>query len=105
MFLELEVNLITVFLGRNRVNLKIFSFVGLVSILLEGAPNAGKTALAAQLARASDFPFVKICSPDDMVGFTEAAKCLQIKKIFDDAYRYNLSRIRQIKVRPSIYHL
>ena len=60
---------------------------GLVSILLEGAPNAGKTALAAQLARASNFPFVKICSPDDMVGFTEAAKCLQIKKIFDDAYR------------------
>ena len=62
-------------------------FKGLVSILLEGAPNAGKTALAAQLARASNFPFVKICSPDDMVGFTEAAKCLQIKKIFDDAYR------------------
>lgn len=56
-------------------------------MLLEGAPNAGKTALAAQLARASDFPFVKICSPDEMVGFTEAAKCLQIKKIFDDAYR------------------
>ena len=64
---------------------------GLVSILLEGAPNAGKTALAAQLARASNFPFVKICSPDDMVGFTEAAKCLQIKKIFDDAYRSNQS--------------
>ena len=60
---------------------------GLVSILLEGAPNAGKTALAAQLAKSSGFPFVKICSPDEMVGFTEAAKCLQIKKIFDDAYR------------------
>merc|ERR1719325_426887 len=26
-----------------------------------------------------------------MVGFTEAAKCLQIKKIFDDAYRSNQS--------------
>ena len=60
---------------------------GLVSILIEGAPNAGKTALAAQLAKDSGFPFVKICSPDDMVGFTESAKCLQIKKIFDDAYR------------------
>ena len=60
---------------------------GLVSILLEGAPNAGKTALAAKLAKDSGFPFVKICSPDDMVGFTESAKCLQIKKIFDDAYR------------------
>ena len=47
----------------------------------------GVPRLAAQLARASNFPFVKICSPDEMVGFTEAAKCLQIKKIFDDAYR------------------
>ncbi len=64
---------------------------GLVSILLEGAPNAGKTALAAQLAKASDFPFVKICSPEDMVGFTEQAKCMTIRKIFDDAYRSSLS--------------
>ena len=62
-----------------------------MSILLEGAPNAGKTALAAKLARDSGFPFVKICSPDDMVGFTESAKCLHIKKIFDDVYRYELS--------------
>jgi vesicle-fusing ATPase len=60
---------------------------GLVSILLEGAPNAGKTALAAKLASESGFPFVKICSPEDMVGFTESAKCLKIAKIFDDAYR------------------
>lgn len=66
---------------------------GLVSIMLEGAPNAGKTALAAQLAMNSGFPFVKICSPDDMVGFTEAAKCMQIRKIFDDAYRSQMSCI------------
>lgn len=67
--------------------------LGLVSILLEGPPNSGKTALAANLALLSDFPFVKICSPDDMVGFTESAKCLQIRKIFDDAYRSTLSCI------------
>lgn len=66
---------------------------GLVSIMLEGAPNAGKTALAAQLALNSGFPFVKICSPDDMVGFTESAKCMQIRKIFDDAYRSSMSCI------------
>ena len=60
---------------------------GLVSMLLEGTPNAGKSALAAQLAKNSGFPFVKICSPEDMVGFTESAKCMQIRKIFDDAYR------------------
>jgi len=66
---------------------------GLVSIMIEGAPNAGKTALAAQLALNSGFPFVKVCSPDDMVGFTESAKCMRIRKIFDDAYRSTMSCI------------
>ncbi|XP_068153083.1 vesicle-fusing ATPase 2 [Drosophila tropicalis] len=64
---------------------------GLVSVLIEGAPNSGKSALAANLAKMSDFPFVKVCSPEDMVGFTESAKCLHIRKIFDDAYRSTLS--------------
>ena len=54
---------------------------GLVCVLLEGPPNAGKTAIAAQLAKNSDFPFIKVCSPDDMVGYTESAKCLQIRKV------------------------
>merc|ERR1712241_788597 len=66
---------------------------GLVSTLLEGAPNAGKSALAAKLAKESGFPFVKICSPEDMVGFTESAKCMKIAKIFDDAYRSMMSCI------------
>jgi hypothetical protein len=48
---------------------------------LEGPPNAGKTALAAQLAKNSDFPFIKICSPNDMVGFSESAKVLEIRKV------------------------
>jgi len=64
---------------------------GLVSILLEGAPNSGKSALAATLATKSGFPFVKVCSPEDMVGFTESAKCTMIRKIFDDAYRSDVS--------------
>uniref|UniRef100_A0A1A9WAQ9 Vesicle-fusing ATPase n=1 Tax=Glossina brevipalpis TaxID=37001 RepID=A0A1A9WAQ9_9MUSC len=66
---------------------------GLVSILIEGSPNSGKSALAAKLAQMSDFPFVKVCSPEDMVGYTESAKCLYIRKIFDDAYRSTLSCI------------
>ncbi|XP_044272166.1 vesicle-fusing ATPase 1-like [Tribolium madens] len=66
---------------------------GLVSVLIEGPPNAGKTALAAQLAKESDFPFVKVCSPEEMVGYTETAKCLHIKKVFEDAYRSTLSCI------------
>ncbi|KOC60817.1 Vesicle-fusing ATPase 1 [Habropoda laboriosa] len=66
---------------------------GLVSVLIEGPPNSGKTALAAQIAKNSNFPFVKVCTPEDMVGFTESAKCLSIRKIFDDAYRSQLSCI------------
>nr|XP_050868928.1 vesicle-fusing ATPase 1-like [Vespula vulgaris] len=66
---------------------------GLVTVLLEGPPNSGKTALAAQIAKNSDFPFVKVCTPEDMVGFTESAKCLSIRKVFDDAYRSQLSCI------------
>lgn len=65
----------------------------LISILLEGPPNAGKSALAAKIAKLSDFPFTKVCSPEDMVAFTESAKCLHIRKIFDDAYRSTLSCI------------
>ncbi|XP_033096402.1 vesicle-fusing ATPase-like, partial [Anneissia japonica] len=63
----------------------------LVSMLLEGAPTNGKTALAATLAMKSEFPFVKICSPEDMVGFSESAKCHTIKKVFEDAYKSQLS--------------
>ena len=35
----------------------------------------------------------QVCSPEDMVGFTEAAKCAMIRKIFDDAYRFNLKSL------------
>ncbi|CAH1788773.1 unnamed protein product, partial [Owenia fusiformis] len=65
----------------------------LVTVLLEGPPNSGKTALGARIAKNSDFPFLKFCSSEDMVGYTEAAKCQAIKKIFDDAYKSSLSCI------------
>ncbi|CAG0913410.1 unnamed protein product [Notodromas monacha] len=64
---------------------------GLVSLLLEGPPNTGKTAIAAHLAMKSDLPFVKVVSPEDMVGFSESSKCLHIRKVFDDAYKSPLS--------------
>lgn len=68
---------------------------GVVSVLLEGPPNSGKTALAAQIAKNSDFPFVKVCTPEDMVGFTESAKCLSIRKV-----GIKLIRIRRSKLSP-----
>uniref|UniRef100_A0AAY4D5L0 Vesicle-fusing ATPase n=1 Tax=Denticeps clupeoides TaxID=299321 RepID=A0AAY4D5L0_9TELE len=55
----------------------------LVSVLLEGPPHSGKTALAAKIAEDSQFPFIKICSPDKMIGHSEIAKCQAIKKTFD----------------------
>ncbi|XP_036811851.1 vesicle-fusing ATPase [Oncorhynchus mykiss] len=63
----------------------------LVSVLLEGPPNSGKTALAAKISEESQFPFIKICSPDKMIGHSEIAKCQAIKKIFEDAYKSQLS--------------
>uniref|UniRef100_A0A3P8Z4B2 Vesicle-fusing ATPase n=1 Tax=Esox lucius TaxID=8010 RepID=A0A3P8Z4B2_ESOLU len=63
----------------------------LVAVLLEGPPHSGKTALAAQISESSEFPFIKICSPDKMIGFSENSKCLAIKKIFEDAYKSQLS--------------
>ncbi|XP_061892218.1 vesicle-fusing ATPase isoform X1 [Entelurus aequoreus] len=63
----------------------------LVAVLLEGPPHSGKTALAAQIAEDSEFPFIKICSPDKMIGHSEISKCQAIKKVFDDAYKSQLS--------------
>ncbi|XP_048871157.1 vesicle-fusing ATPase isoform X2 [Brienomyrus brachyistius] len=63
----------------------------LVAVLLEGPPHSGKTALAAKISEDSQFPFIKICSPDKMIGHSEIAKCQSIKKIFDDAYKSQLS--------------
>uniref|UniRef100_A0A0B7A2J4 Vesicle-fusing ATPase n=1 Tax=Arion vulgaris TaxID=1028688 RepID=A0A0B7A2J4_9EUPU len=65
----------------------------LITMLLEGPPGAGKTTLAAKIAKGSDLPFMKLCSPENMIGYTESAKCQVIKKIFDDAYKSPLSCI------------
>ena len=53
----------------------------------------GKTALGAWIAKECQFPFTKFLSPSSMVGFTETAKCMTIKKAFDDAYKSPLSCI------------
>ncbi|KAI8928472.1 P-loop containing nucleoside triphosphate hydrolase protein [Entophlyctis helioformis] len=65
----------------------------LVSALLHGPSGAGKTALAATIAMSSEFPFIKLISPESMVGFSETAKVNQINKIFSDAYKSPLSCI------------
>lgn len=59
----------------------------LFSVLLHGPPASGKTALAAKIALDSGFPFIKLISPEDMVGFSEGAKVQHISKVFNDAYK------------------
>ncbi len=63
------------------------------SVLLEGEAGTGKTAIAAWAALNCEFPFVKLISPENFVGYTEQGKVNAIVKIFEDAYRSPLSCI------------
>ena len=63
----------------------------LVSVLLHGPPGCGKTALAAKIAMDSDFPFIKLVSPEAMVGFNEVQKVQHLNKTFTDAYKSPLN--------------
>eukprot|EP00397_Hematodinium_sp_SG-2012_P017093 GEMP01017465.1.p1 GENE.GEMP01017465.1~~GEMP01017465.1.p1 ORF type:complete len:725 (+),score=152.88 GEMP01017465.1:42-2216(+) len=65
----------------------------LLSIMLEGEPGAGKTALATHLAKQSGYPFVRVISLNDYVGTGELGRITQITKVFDDAYKSKLSII------------
>lgn len=41
----------------------------------------------------SNFPFIKLISPEDMVGFNESQKIAHLNKIFNDSYKSPLSII------------
>jgi vesicle-fusing ATPase len=42
---------------------------------------------------ASEFPFIKLISPETMVGYSESQKIAQLHKIFSDSYKSPLSVI------------
>jgi vesicle-fusing ATPase len=65
----------------------------LVSILLYGPLGSGKTALGASIAQASEYSFIKLISPDNMVRFSEVQKVSAITKVFSDSYKSPLSVI------------
>ncbi|PAA73357.1 hypothetical protein BOX15_Mlig016436g1, partial [Macrostomum lignano] len=58
-----------------------------VALLLEGPRNSGKTALAVHIARQAGFSYVRLATSKNMVGFNEVAKCMAVKKFFDDAHK------------------
>ena len=42
-----------------------------------------------------------MCSPEDMVGFTESAKCKAIKKVFEERYHQQSSAKKEKKAPKS----
>lgn len=74
--------------GRLFVDLvKNSATTSLLSVLLHGPPGSGKTALSAKIAKESNFPFIKLVSAENMVGFSEMAKIQYLNKVFTDAYK------------------
>mmetsp|Transcript_44090 Transcript_44090/g.82453 ORF Transcript_44090/g.82453 Transcript_44090/m.82453 type:complete len:750 (+) Transcript_44090:66-2315(+) len=61
--------------------------------LLHGIPGSGKSALAAHVARRSDFPFIRRLSGEVLAGETEFTKLQTIKRTFEDAEKSPLSLI------------
>ena len=67
--------------------IKNSNVISLLSVLLEGEPGCGKTALASYLALHSGFPYVKIISPESLVKYMENGKYNAIYNTFEDGYK------------------
>jgi len=65
----------------------------LLSCLLKGSAASGKTAVAAKVAVESGYPFVRMISADEMIGYSDMSKCQLIHKAFMDSYKSPLSVI------------
>ncbi|KAF7554500.1 hypothetical protein G7Z17_g2874 [Cylindrodendrum hubeiense] len=62
------------------------------SVLFHGPRGSGKTALAAHIAMQSAYPFVKMVTPADLVGYRDDfAKKDYVHKAFADAYKSPIS--------------
>jgi vesicle-fusing ATPase len=53
----------------------------LLSVLLSGTSGCGKTALATYLSMSSGFPFVKLITAEDMIGWGALEKAGKISKV------------------------
>lgn len=64
-----------------------------VSVVLSGPAGSGKSALAAHIARASGFPFIKRVSGESLVSLHESGKAEAITRVFTDAHKSPLSMV------------
>ena len=58
-----------------------------------GPSGAGTTSLAAKIALDSKFPYIKMVTPENLVGMSESAKASSIARVFENAYKSPLSVI------------
>ncbi|KAJ1995461.1 transport between ER and Golgi ATPase protein [Coemansia spiralis] len=65
----------------------------LVSLLLHGPSGSGKTALASKIAQESGYPFVRLISPENLIGLPENQRIAAVTKAFTDSYKSPLSLI------------
>lgn len=77
--------------GQDYINQVRTNSTPLLSVLLHGPRGSGKTALAARLAMDSNFPFIKMIRPVDMLGMNELQKIQHLQKVFTDAYKSPLN--------------
>jgi len=77
--------------GRDFVEQVRTNTTRLHSVILHGPRGSGKTALAAKIALLSEFPFIKLVRPVDMVGMNEIQKIQALSKVFTDAYKSPLN--------------
>ncbi|KAH6677960.1 vesicular-fusion protein SEC18 [Verticillium dahliae] len=63
-----------------------------MSVLFHGPAESGKTAIASHIAMLSEYPFVKLVSPQNLTPFRdEFGKKDYLSKVFADAYKSPLS--------------
>lgn len=74
----------------------------LFSVLLYGPNSAGKTALAADIALNSQFPFIKMVTAKNMIGMAEQSKIDYIRRAFNDAWKSRQSIIIMDEIETMI---
>ena len=74
----------------------------LFSVLLYGPNSAGKTALAADIALNSQFPFIKMVTAKNMIGMGEQSKIDYIRRAFNDAWKSRQSIIIMDEIETMI---